>query len=150
MATTFGGLRTGGLAPENFLGNRPDFSKLGTAVSMANSLVDIAGQRAAFDEQIGKLEADSWGINQMSGIRANQAYNDVMNEDQGMRDFIGTGLNMASMLAGAPGIGGSGKATSVTAGLRDGFNIGQGQAGLDPSVDLDRFLTSSPFTSITT
>tara|TARA_B100001939_G_C16772648_1_gene543354 strand:+ start:253 stop:705 length:453 start_codon:yes stop_codon:yes gene_type:complete len=149
MATTFGGLRTGGLAPENFLGNRPDFSKLGTAVSMANGLVDIASQKAENDIAVGKLNADTDATQFLMNDMAKQAAQDVIDEDQGMRDLIGTGLNIASMLAGAPGIGGSGDATSVSAGLGDGFNIGQGQAGLDPSVDLDRFLTSSPFTSIT-
>ena len=149
MATTFGGLRTGGLAPENFLGNRPNFSKLGTAVTMANGLVDIAAQRAENDIAVGKLNVDTAGTEYLMNDMAKQAAQDVINEGQGMRDIIGTGLNIATMLAGAPGVGGSGDATSVTAGLGDGFNIGKGQAGLDPSVDLDRFLTSSPFASIT-
>ena len=121
MATTFSGLRTGGLAPENFLGNRPNFSKLGTAVSMANGLVDIADQRAAYDVPIGKLNADSWGINQMANINANQAYNDVINEGQGMRDLIGTGLNIASMFA-TGGLGGGENTGNTT-------YTGQGGAG---------------------
>jgi len=33
-------------------------------------------------------------------------------------------------------------------GLGDGFNLGKGQAGLDPGVDLDPYLLSSPFSSI--
>ena len=37
-----------------------------------------------------------------------------------------------------------------TIGLGDGFNVGEGQAGLDPAVDLDRWTTSSPFSSIST
>ena len=150
MATTFGGLRTGGLAPENFLGNRPDFSKLGTAVTMANGLVDIAAQRAENDVEVGKLNVDTRATQNMMNMMAENAAKEVMQEGQGMRDIIGTGLSIASLLAGAPGIGGSGDAASTTAGLGDGFNIGEGQAGLDPSVDLDRFLTSSPFASITT
>ena len=33
-------------------------------------------------------------------------------------------------------------------GLGDGFNLGENQAGLDPGVDLDPYLLSSPFSSI--
>lgn len=45
-------------------------------------------------------------------------------------------------------LGGGGGTETI--GLGDGFNVGQGQAGLDPAVDLDRYLTASPFSSIPT
>ena len=105
MATTFAGLRTGGLAPENFLGNRPDFSKLGTAVAMANGLVDIADQRAENTIAVGKLNADTAGTQFLMNDMAKQAAQDVIDEGQPMRDLIGTGLNIASMFA-TGGLGG--------------------------------------------
>lgn len=121
MATTFSGLRTGGLAPENFLGNRPDFSKLGTAVAMANGLVDIAGQRAENDIAVGKLNADTIGTQFLMNDMAKQAAQGIIDEGQGMRDIVGTGLNIASMFA-TGGLGGGGNTGNTT-------YTGQGGAG---------------------
>ena len=62
-------------------------------------------------------------------------------------DAIGAAANIGFAGAKAGWFSGGG-GTETTMGLGDGFNIGEGQAGIDP-IDLDSYLTSSPFASIT-
>ncbi|NDB66295.1 MAG: hypothetical protein EB168_11620, partial [Euryarchaeota archaeon] len=57
-------------------------------------------------------------------------------------DAIGAAANIGFAGAEAGWFSG-GSGTETTVGLGDGFNIGKGQAGIDP-IDLDSYLTSSP------
>ena len=66
-------------------------------------------------------------------------------------NLVGSAISAGGRIALAGADAGwfsGGGGTETTIGLGDGFNIGNGQAGIDP-IDLDSYLTSSPFASIT-
>ena len=85
---------------------------------------EAALKEAELRAKISALQTASQ-VNQMDNRSSNRLFSD-----------IGSAF-LAPAMAGISKIDfGSG----TTIGLGDGFNIGEGQAGLDPGVDLDRYL----------
>ena len=103
---------------------------------------DIADAENAAMADIAKMHAKQI---KKAGIAAEQRM-----VDQANNALIGDAISAAGNIAMAGANAGwfSGGGTETTVGLGDGFNIGTGQAGIDP-IDLDSYLTSSPFASIT-
>jgi hypothetical protein len=131
---------------QNYLDpNRPDYGGIVLATSESGSALkralmalnaDVAGTKLMYDASLKAAEMDAAGI-----------------KDRANAGTFAAGASAFGKVAGAaigaiplPGSGG----TEEIIGLGDGFNIGKGQAGLDPAVDLDRYLTSSPLSSIST
>jgi len=143
MATTFAGLQS--LDPSNFIGDRLNVGETRMAGDTANTFRELSGleedynlQTAIKDIELAKKKsrmADRFGA-------SIQGFNNQAQTTEGFSKL----LNIAGQLAGSGAFGGGGGGDTI--GLGDGFNVGQGQAGLDPSVDLNNYLTSSPFSSI--
>ncbi len=135
----------GGPQIQNYLDpNRPDYGAI---------LLSGAESTSALEQALMKLNADVQGTELMSDARVKAAKMgaDDASRIAGAKTFA-AGIGAAGQAAGGfisaiplPGSGGTGEVI----GLGDGFNIGKGQAGLDPAVDLDRYLYSSPLSSIT-
>ena len=134
----------GGLRIENYLDpNRPDFGDIVLSTSESGSALkralmalnaDVAGTRKLYDASIEAAKMGAAGAENLANANT-------------FAEGLGAAGKFASAAIGSiplPGSGGTGEVI----GLGDGFNIGKGQAGLDPAVDLDRYLYSSPLSSI--
>ena len=135
----------GGPQIQNYLDpNRPDYGAI---------LLSGAESTSALEQALMKLNSEVAGAELMSKARVKTAKMgaDDASKIAGANTFAAGALGLGKAASGfisaipLPGSGG----TEEVIGLGDGFNIGKGQAGLDPAVDLDRYLYSSPLSSIT-
>lgn len=142
MAISFTGLQS--LDPSNFLGDRPDVGDIIRGRDQARFAGAVAGLRNAAEMELAlkeiALNKKKRNLSKRFGAQI-QGANDQAETMGGLTDL----LQIGASFAGSGAFGGSG---TKTIGLGDGFNVGVGQAGLDTAVDLDRYLTSSPISSV--
>lgn len=122
----------------DFYPDSPDYDQM-SYEAMADAARDrIADRNNQLRLDLAQLEADISAMN-----TATQTDNmDAASSDAMRNDFISGALSLAGgVVSGGADAGWFDKgAPSTTLGLGDGFNVGRGQAGLDPGVDLDRYL----------
>lgn len=128
---------------EDFLPESVDWDKYIATGYEQRVRDDIADAENAAMADIAKMHAKQI---KKAGIAAEQRMVDQANNAL-IGDAISAAGNIALAGANAGWFSGGG-GTETTMGLGDGFNIGKGQAGIDP-IDLDSYLTSSPYASIT-
>lgn len=131
----------------DFYPDSPDYSQMnyeGAANESSNRVADrnneLLLKKAELDAKISAMQTAS-RIQQMSDASSAGLRNDLISGALSLGGSVVTAGAGAGWFDKAP--------SSGTIGLGDGFNIGEGQAGLDTGVDLDRWL-QTPTGSIAT
>jgi len=112
-------------------------TKKQNAVNTAYGARDIGGIQGDMYRDLGQYEA--------MGVQAQGEAQSAANWAQGISG-LASGIS-GGLMAKAGGTPATPKPKPGTTGLGVGFNIGPGQAGLDP-IDLDGYLLNSPFSAI--